>query len=300
MPLSIDELKAALKNRNQSNNTQNTGFWDMFYPFYKMNFDEVASFRFLPDLDENNPWAFVIENKYHELTINGKKKRVACSQMYGEDCPCCEASKRFYDLGDKDMGKMFWRKIDYLASGLVLSSPFEYKIEAGKNPVRMVSLGPKLFETIEAALLSGDFDAPPYDLVDGADFRINKTKQGEYASYTTSAFARKASAVPDNLLADIKLLDLKAYRYAKVERTQLEAMVEAVITGKSYDDGKAEAATPAAQAPGAMKEAAPLQTAPKAAPAAEAPAATEAAPAAAGSGRAAEILARLRRNNAAT
>lgn len=296
MPLSMEDLKSAFKNRNQAT-TQNTGFWDMFYPFYKMNFDEVASFRFLPDLDENNPWAFVVENKYHELTINGKKKRVACAQMHGEDCPICAASKRFYDLGDKDMGKTFWRKIDYVASGLVMSSPFEFKVEAGKNPVRLISLGPKLFETIEAALVSGDFDAPPYDLVDGADFRINKTKQGEYASYTTSAFARKATPVPENLLADIKLLNLKDYRYAKVDTATLEAMVEAVLTGKSFDEGKA-AGAPAAPTAAPLKEAAPLQSAPKAEPAAAKVEAKAEEATAAGTGRAAEILARLRRNNA--
>ncbi len=305
MALTMDQLKAAFKKRTDQAGSGSSNFWDMFYPFYKMNFGEVASFRFLPDLDEDNPWGFLMENRYHEFTVNGKKKRVACLEMYGEDCPVCAASRSFYDDGDKTMGKMFWRKIDYLASGLVLSSPFEYKIEPDGNPARLVSFGPKLFEVVEAAMLNGDFDHPPTDLVNGCDFRINKTQQGEYASYTTSAFARKSTPVSDDALEKIKLLDLKAYRYPKVEKEQLQAMVESVLTGKAFDE-KAEAAAPAHSAPAVQKEPKPLASAPAAVKAevAEpevkadtAPAETTAA-APAASGRAAEILARLKRNSA--
>jgi ribosomal protein L12E/L44/L45/RPP1/RPP2 len=98
-------------------------------------------------------------------------------------------------------------------------------------------------------------------------------------------------------LADIKLLNLKDYRYAKVDTATLEAMVEAVLTGKSFDEGKA-AGAPAAPTAAPLKEAAPLQSAPKAEPAAAKVEAKAEEATAAGTGRAAEILARLRRNNA--
>lgn len=293
MALTMDQLKDAFKKRTDSQSSS-SGSWDKFFPFYKMNFGEIAAFRFLPDLDENNPWAFVVENKYHEFTINGKKKRVACLHMYGEDCPACEMSSKFYSDGDKTMGKTFWRKIDYLASGLVVSSPFEFKI-SDDNPNSLISLGPKLFEIVEAALIQGDFDQPPYDLIDGCDFRIAKTQQGEYASYTTSAFARKSSPIDQETLGKIKLLDLKSYRYAKTEKAAMEAMIESVLTGRAFDDKKAAEDG----APPVMKEPAPLQSAPApvAAPVAAAPAAAPEA-AAPTSGRAAEILARLRRTQA--
>lgn len=296
MALSMEQLKAAFKKRTDQ--TQNNGFWEKFYPFYKMNFNEVATFRFVPDLDENNPWAFVVENKYHELTVNGKKKSVACLEMYGEDCPLCEASRSFYNEGDKTMGKIFWRKIDYIASGIVISSPFENPAPDA-NPVRLVKLGSKLFEIIEHALVSGDFDEPPYDLVNGCDFRISKTQQGEYASYTTSTFARKQTPVPEALLEKLELIDLKSYRYAKIEKEQLEAIRESVITGRSFEESSA----PAGDAPPVQKEARPLSEAPApvaapAAPQAAAPAPAPAADASNGSSRAQEILARLRRSQA--
>jgi hypothetical protein len=306
MALTAEQLKAAFAKRQQGNSgaSENDGFWQKFYPFYKMNFGDIAYFRFLPDLDEENPWGFVVENKYHELMINGKKKKLACLSMYDQECPCCQMSRDYYDAGDEKMGKAFWRKIEYIAQGLVNNSPFEYPVKADENPVRLISVGPKLFKKIEAAIVSGEFDVPFYDLIQGCDFKIMKTQQGEYADYSNSEFARKVTAVSDQQLQYMKLYNLKDYRYAKVEREQMEVQIQAFLTGRSYDDKPAagapetpksvptvSAAAPVAQAPAP----APVAAAPvAAAPAQEAAAPAEATPGAA-SGRAAEILARLRR-----
>ena len=78
----------------------------------------------------------------------------------------------------------------------------------------------------------------PYDMINGYNFRINKTKQGEYADYTTSDFARKSTGIPPDLLERIELYDLKNFRYGTIEREQMEAMIEAFLTGRSYEDEK--------------------------------------------------------------
>jgi hypothetical protein len=307
MALTADQLKAAFAKRT-SGNSENTGFWDKFYPFYKMGFGDIAHFRFLPDLDEENPWGFVVENKYHELIINGKKKKLACLEMHGEECPCCQLSREYYDAGDEKMGKQFWRKLEYIAQGLVNSSPFEYPIKAGENPVRLISIGPKLFKKVETAIVSGEFEQPFYDLMQGCDFKIMKTQQGEWADYSNSEFARKVGPVSDAQLEHMALYNLKDYRYAKVERDQMDVQIQAFLTGKSYEDKPAAGGAPDTsikQAP-TISAAAPASTpapapAPTAAPAAEAPAAAPAAEGeapAGGSSRAQEILARLRRQQA--
>lgn len=241
MALDINQLRAAFKQK-ESEGSDNAGFWDKFYPFYKMDFDQTVVFRFLPDLDEENPLGFIVENKYHELMINGKKKRLACLKMFGEACPCCELSTKYYNEGDETLGKKFWRKIDYIAQGVIINSPFDYPIKADENPVRMISIGPKLYKTIEAKIVKGDMDEMPYDMVNGYDFRIEKTRQGEYADYGTSDFARKSTPISDDLIARIELNDLKNFRYGRIEREQMEAMVEAFLTGASYDDGKTKPA----------------------------------------------------------
>ena len=237
MALDINQLRAAFsKKSEEGGGGENAGIWDKFYPFYKMDFDQTSIFRFLPDADESNPLGFIVENKYHELMINGKKKRIACLKMYGEDCPCCDLSTKHYNSGDTAMGKTFWRKIDYIAQGLVVSSAFDFPVNLDENPVRMISIGPKLYKTIEAKIVKGDMDEMPYDMVSGYDFRINKTRQGEYADYSTSDFARKSTPIQDQFLQNLSLYELNKFRYAKIEREQMEAMIQAFLTGKSYGE----------------------------------------------------------------
>ena len=236
MALSFDQLKAAFQNHSKP--TQNTGFWDKFYPFYKMGFDQIAVFRFLPDLDEENPLGFLIENIYHELNVNGQRKRVACLRMYGESCPCCELSSQHYEKGDTNTGKKYWRKKDYIGQGVVLESPFEFPIKADENPVRLISLSPKLYQRIEGAFTRGDLDENPTDLLNGYNFRIIKTKQGEYANYDSSDFSRKTSPIPEDVIGRIQLYDLKNFRFVKVEREAMEAMIQADLTGTKVPDEK--------------------------------------------------------------
>ena len=243
MALDINALRNAFKKKETEGGSENTGFWNSFFPFYKMEYDTTVEFRFLPDLDEENPLGFIVENRYHELLINGKKKRIACANMFGEPCACCENSKSYYDSGDEKMGKSFWRKLDYIVQGVIISTPFEYPIKADENPVRMLSLGPKLYKVIEAKIVKGDLEEMPYDMVNGYNFRINKTHQGEYADYTTSDFARKSTGIPESFLPNLELYDLKNFRYGKIEREQMEAMIEAFLTGRAYEAEQAAAPT---------------------------------------------------------
>lgn len=292
MALDINALRAAFSKKSEGG--ENTGFWDKFYPFYKMELDQTAIFRFLPDLDDNNPLGFIVENKYHQLTVNGQKKKIACLKMYGEACPCCEMSSKYYGEGNKNMGLAFWRKIDYIAQGLVIQSPFEYPVKADENPVRLVSLGPKLYKVIESQIVKNiDMEAMPYDLAAGYNFHINKTKQGEYSDYTTSSFRAKSTPIPEDLLSRIELHQLANFRFAKIEREQMDTMIEAFLTGKSYEAEKtAEGSTTSTvETPKATQPAAEVV----AAAAAAQPSATPAAPAATGQKLSAtDILAKLR------
>lgn len=249
MAMDLSALRAAFAKKSEQPEGNN-GFWDSFYPFYKMGFDEVATFRFLPDADDENPMSFVMENKYHELMINGKRKRIACLKMFGEACPCCEKSSEYYNAGDTRMGKTFWRKIDYIASGLVVSSPFEYLLKDTDNPVRLVSMSKQLYEKLETEIVKGDLDALPFDMENGYDFRIIKNKKivpsdnggpaKEYGNYSDSGFARRSTSIDVKFTQNenFKLVDLKNFRFTKVEREAMEAMIEAAMTGRSYDDSK--------------------------------------------------------------
>ena len=285
MALDIAQLKAAFKQKSEGgeNSNENVGFWDKFFPFYKMDFDTVTTVRFLQDADTDNPLGFVTENKYHELTINGKKKKIACSKMYGEPCACCEESSKHYNNGDQALGKQFWRKIDYIAGAVPLDVPFEYPMKADENPARLVSMSKQLYEKLETEIVKGDLDAMPYELETGYDFRIIKNKKTvpdgkggtkEYGNYADSGFARKSTPLADKYLANLELLDLKKFRFAKIEREQMEAMIESFLTGRTYDDAKeggnkaAPIDTPKATQPAATVMAAVAATTESAPPAA--------------------------------
>lgn len=245
MALDMAQLRAAFSKKSEGNdNGGNSGYWDKFFPFYKMDFDSVSSFRFLADANEDNPLGFIVENVYHELLINGKKKKFGCLKMYegkGAHCPLCAESKKHYDAGDTTLGKAFWRKIDYIAQGVITNTPLDYPIGDDENPVRLVSLSKSLYEKIEHAIVSDELDVMPYDEDAGYDFRIEKTKKTapggrEFGDYSNSSFARRASAIPSNLRARIEKYDLSKYRFTRVEPEQMEAAIEAFLNGKDYDE----------------------------------------------------------------
>lgn len=247
--------------------------WRLKFPFWKAPHDSTSTVRFLPDLDEDNPMGFLVENLTHELVINGKRESVACLKMYGEDCPICTLSAKYYDEKDpehnKDLGKKYYRKKSYLGQVLVIDTPVEHDAE---QIVKLIDFGPAIFNQIQAAFKSGDLEEAPYELKGGYNFRIKKTKSGEYASYQTSGFAPKQTDVADDIIEAITLYDLKNYRTPKTGREQVEAMLIADQTGTAMPAGDDDE-TPATPVKAAVRAAAvPSSVAPVSAPA-ETPAA---------------------------
>jgi hypothetical protein len=219
-----------------------------------MNIDERAIFRFVQDKNEDNPFGFFIENHYHKLTVNGKQRNVPCLKMFGKSCPCCEMSQKFYNEENKEQGIHFWRKIDYIAQGFVIDSPFGFTvkdkegneqtvlnshglIEHGQNPIRLINMGPKILKLIQHQIASKDSDLEniPYDLVGGYDFRIRKSKQGEYSDYSLSSFNPKASDVDETLIDHMDPFDLSEFRTREITAEEMQALIEADLTGSNYD-----------------------------------------------------------------
>jgi hypothetical protein len=259
--LSLAELKAQFASEKEGGGGNSTD-WKNYYAFWKMELDTTAIVRFLPDLDQDNPLGWYTENITHTLMINGKKKIVPCLQMYGESCPCCELSQKYYkEEGDNSAnGKKYWKKKEILAQVHVVSSPFE--IEDNGNPAKLIQLGPKIFKTVKTAITSGDIENDPDSFKGGYDFRIRKTKQGEYADYSTSSFAPKQSDVPEDVIAKLDLFNLNENRCKQISRDVMEALILADQTGASYkdEDGTLPSSTPApaaAPAPAATPAATP-------------------------------------------
>lgn len=234
---------AELTQQFAQKNTEGSGnaTWKLFFNFWKADMDTTSTVRFLPDLDEENPMGFLVENLAHELVINGKREKVPCLKMYGEDCPICALSQNYYDEKSPDhneqLGKKYYRKKSYIGQVLVIDTPIEHDAE---QLVKLIEFGPAVFKQIQAAFQSGDLEEAPFELKGGYNFRIKKTKSGEYASYTTSSFAPKQTDVDDAVIEKLELFDLKEYRTPRVSRDVLEAMLVADQTGATYGDGAAK------------------------------------------------------------
>jgi hypothetical protein len=250
--------------------TENTGGdqnWKKFFSFWKAPIDSVSTVRFLPDLAEDNPMGFIVENLAHELVINGKREKVACLKMHGEECPICNLSQDYYDEKSPNhnevLGKKYYKKKSYIGQVLVMDTPIEHNQE---ELVKLIEFGPALFKQIQSAFQSGDLEEAPFELKGGYNFRIKKTTSGEYASYTTSSFSPKQTDVGDDVLGKLDLYNLADFRTPKVTRDVMEAMLAADQTGTSYGAAPAqETKAPAAAkatAPKAQTESTPTESAP--------------------------------------
>lgn len=210
-----------------------------YYPFFKMPDDSQARIRFLPDLNEANPLGFMIEKVTHQLKVNGENKTVACLASYGEECPVCKVSKEYYDAGDKVNGKLYWKKKNYLAQAMIMEDPIiEKGHENAEGKVKIFSIGYSIFKIIKDTFESGELDVAPFAYEDGTDFLIKKTKQGEFASYTLSKFARKSSDLTEEQveIAKAQIVDLSTLLAKKPDLAVVEGILMAALTGKAYSE----------------------------------------------------------------
>jgi hypothetical protein len=229
----LDALKSAFSQKAAGGGGDQS--WKLFYPFWKMPDDSVAVVRFLPDLDEENSLGFLVENLQHELIINGERKKVPCLAMHGEHCPICELSRKYYDEKNDEMGKKYYRKKSYVGQVIVVESPIDHD---QNMLVKLIEFGPKIFKQIQSAFQSGDLEDAPFELKGGYNFRIKKTKSGQYADYGTSSFAPKQTDLDDELIGALELHNLKDFRTKYVDRATLEAMLIADQTGQSFKDSE--------------------------------------------------------------
>lgn len=273
----LEALKSAFDKKTTG--TGGDQSWKLFYPFWKMPDDSVAVVRFLPDVDEDNNLGFLVENLQHELVVNGQKKKVPCLAMHGEHCPICELSRKYYDEKNEDMGKKYYRKKSYVGQVIVVESPIEHD---QSQLVKLIEFGPAVFKQIQAAFQSGDLEEAPFELKGGYNFRIKKTKSGQYASYTTSSFAPKQSDLEDEIIEQLNLFNLADYRGKKMDIATVEALLIADQTGAAFAEGQeggeddAPAPAPAAKPAAAKAAPAPAEEEAPAPAAAPAPTASKA------------------------
>lgn len=221
----IDEMRKRILERNSKKNSGgNKGSRDMF-PFWNMDIDQSSRVRLIADANPDNPDVFFVNKMEHKLEIDGKSRTVICRQTFGEKCPICELSQKYYKAEGKGStkGKYYWRDKTAVARVLVLDTPLvPEKDENGEGPdtyiggVFKTQFGYQLLQKIDEQLLSKDdpLEVLPWELDLGYDFIIKKSKQAgsDYGNYQAgSTFARSPSPVPAKYRDSIEMVDLATY-----------------------------------------------------------------------------------------
>lgn len=241
----LEAMRQRIKSRSEKGK-KGKGSADVF-PFWNMEIGQASKVRLLPDANEDNPDMFFVTKREHKLKIDGKTRTVICRQTFGEKCPICDLSQKYYKAGDKVKGKYYWRDITHIARVLILDTPLEPDEESGMETyvgqVMKTQIAYQLMQKIDEQLTSQEdpLEALPWDIHNGYDFIIKKTKQGEHANYQVgSTFARSPSAIPAKYADNIELVDLSTYLPEDPGFDEVQALLNQHLASSNGDDSDDE------------------------------------------------------------
>ena len=196
-----------------------------------------AVIRFLPSPDgEEMPWAKIWS---HSFKGPGGQWYIENSlTTIGKDDPVSELNRELWNSGrdaDKATARTQKRKLSYYSNIYVVSDPVHPENE-GK--VFLYKYGKKIFDKLVEAMQPAFADETPLDpfnLWQGADFKLKIRKVDGYWNYDKSEFAAPATlgGLEDQALEDIwkKSYSLNEFEAAKNFKTyeQLQARLNLVL-----------------------------------------------------------------------
>jgi hypothetical protein len=250
---SLAEIRARLTQQDtkqQNKNAPQQGDRST-YPHWNMEEGTIATVRFLPDADPNNPF-FWVEKQVIKLTFNGvlgdpNSKRVEvsvpCIEMYpgNEKCPILTEVRTWYkDESMTEMANKYWKKRSFIYQGFVRANPIATD-ETPENPIRKFVITSSIHNIIKTSLMDPELMETPVHYTQGLDFNIRKTMKGGYADYATSGWSRRESPLTEAELAAIdahglhNLSDFLPKKPSSAELAIIKEMFEASVDGKPYD-----------------------------------------------------------------
>lgn len=251
----FEEIKAKLaakKNGGRAEGQQRSGGDNASYPFWNIPEDSSALVRFLPDADPDNTF-FWVQREVIRLPFQGVvggdrptdkevTVTVPCVDMFGMTCPIIAATRPWWkgDEDQKALARKYWKKKSYIFQGFVVSSPFEEE-NVPENPIRRFVINPSIYEIIEKSLINPEMEDLPIDYVGGRDFKIMKTRKGDYANYSTSSWSMRTRSLNEGEMAAIEKYGLHDLKQAlgrvpdADELDAIKAMFELSVAGEPFD-----------------------------------------------------------------
>jgi hypothetical protein len=246
MTTRLNELRNRIKKADEAVKAKSTS---QNYPFWNQPTDTNSIIRFLPFKGDEagifwnevhmRPLTFcgiLGEDEGKPVTIN-----VPSMTMYGEKDRVNEHLRPLWDT-DKETARKFYHKKSFEFYGFVIKSPFE---EVDTAAVRRFRLSNSIFTKIKNGLLDEDLglENHPCGVEDGSNFVINKTQQGQYASYDGSSWAKKETALTKEQAAvyNQSLIALDDFTFAKPDEERQEIIYQMFLdsyNGELYDPDK--------------------------------------------------------------
>jgi hypothetical protein len=219
---SLDKLTKAIEASTQSNSEagskDDTRMWQ---PSVDKSGNGMAVVRFLPapavDGDEGLPWIRVFS---HGFQGPGGWYIDNCLTTLNEKCPVCEHNNTLWNSGieaNKDVARKQKRKLSYIANILVISDPSNPENE---GQVKLFKFGKKIFDKITEAMnpeFADETPVNPFDMWEGANFKLKIRNVEGYRNYDKSEFADKSALLEGD---DAKLEDLWKKQFSLKEFTE--------------------------------------------------------------------------------
>jgi hypothetical protein len=195
---SVEQLTAAIQQSSQAKR-EDDRFWEL-------SVDKAgnghAVIRFLPappqDGEDGLPW---VRTFSHAFRGPGGWLIDLCLTTLEQKCPVCEANSLLWNSGieaNKAVVRDRKRKLSYTANILVVADPSKPENE-GK--VKLFRFGKKIFDKVFEKMhpdeAFGEAPINPFDLWEGANFKLRARKVADYRNYDSSEFAAQSAVNAD-------------------------------------------------------------------------------------------------------
>ena len=195
----LDKLAKAVEALNQTNPDKSDNYWR---PEVDKAGNGMATIRFLPappqDGDDALPWAKVFS---HGFQGPGGWFIENCLTTKNEQCPVCEHNNKLWNSGveaNKQVARDQKRKLTYVANVYIVSDP---KHPENEGKVKLFKFGKKIFDKITEAMnpaFEDETPINPFDLWEGANFKLKIRKVEGYQNYDKSEFESPSALFEDD------------------------------------------------------------------------------------------------------
>jgi len=178
----------------EAGSKDDTRFWQ---PEVDKAGNGMAVIRFLPapaaDGDDALPWVRVFS---HGFQGPGGWFIDNCLTTVNEKCPVCEHNSTLWNSGieaNKEIARKQKRRLNYIANVYVVSDPSNPENE---GQIRIYKFGKKIFDKITEAMnpeFADETPVNPFDMWEGANFKLKIRNVEGYRNYDKSEFAEKSA-----------------------------------------------------------------------------------------------------------